>query len=101
MRGILAAAALARSEGYKRIFVPAIDAPEAALIPDIEVYPVETLNQLWRHFIGEELIPPFQPSEATAPPSPTSTRQTSARSKDRSTSNARSKSLPPVVTMFL
>lgn len=66
VRGILAAAALARSEGYKRIFVPAIDAPEAALIPNIEVYPVETLNQLWRHFIGEELIPPFQPSEATA-----------------------------------
>ncbi len=63
VRGILAAAALARSEGYKRIFVPAVDAPEAALIPDIEVYPVETLYQLWRHFIGEELIPVFQPSE--------------------------------------
>lgn len=63
VRGILAAAALARSEGYKRIFVPAIDAPEAALIPEIEVFPVETLNALWRHLNGEEQIPVYQPIE--------------------------------------
>jgi magnesium chelatase family protein len=61
VRGVLAAAALARSEGYKRIYVPVMDAPEASLIPDIEVYPVETLNSLWQHLNGENLIAPFQP----------------------------------------
>lgn len=67
IRGVLAAAALARSEGYKKVYVPAIDAPEASLIPDIEVYPVENLNQLWMHLNGESLIPPFKPGDVAAP----------------------------------
>ena len=46
VRGVLAAAALARAEGYKKLYVPASDAAEASLIPEIEVYPVETLHQL-------------------------------------------------------
>ena len=67
VRGILAVAALARSEGYKKIYVPAVDAPEASLIPDIEVYPVETLNQLWQHLNGENLISAFQPEDVETP----------------------------------
>ena len=67
VRGVLAAAALARSEGYHKVYVPAVDAPEASLIPDIEVYPVENLNQLWQHLNGENLIPPFQPGDVIAP----------------------------------
>jgi len=67
VRGILAAAALARSEGYQKVYVPAVDAPEASLIPDIEVYPVETLYQLWQHFIGENPILPFKPGDVVAP----------------------------------
>lgn len=63
VRGVLAAAALARAEGYKRIYVPVMDAPEASLIPDIEVYPVETLNSLWQHLNGENPIAPFQPGD--------------------------------------
>ena len=35
VRGVLAMAALARQEGYRRLFVPAADAAEAALIPDL------------------------------------------------------------------
>ncbi len=46
VRGILPMAALAREQGFERIIVPAIDGGEAALIPDIEVIPVENLNQL-------------------------------------------------------
>ena len=30
-------AATARANGFKRMFVPEVDAPEAALIPDLEV----------------------------------------------------------------
>ena len=67
VRGVMAAAALARSEGYRKVYVPGIDAPEASLIPDIEVFPVENLNQLWQHLNGENLIPPVQPGDVSAP----------------------------------
>jgi len=58
--GVLPMAALAREESFERVYVPAVDAPEAALIPDIEVYPVETLQQLASHLTGGEQIQPFE-----------------------------------------
>ena len=55
-KGILPMAASARAEGFKRIFVPEVDAAEAALIPDLEVIPVQSLSELYRHLIGEKKI---------------------------------------------
>jgi magnesium chelatase family protein len=66
-RGILPMAAAARANGFKRMFVPEADAPEAALIPDLEVYPVKSLAHLYRHLSGREPIQPYQPSEADTP----------------------------------
>lgn len=71
VRGVLAMAAMARQEGYKRFYVPAVDAAEAALIPDIEVIPVESLLALYLHLTGEATITPasskpFTPTTATA-----------------------------------
>lgn len=63
VRGVLAVAAQARKDGYKRLFVPACDAAEATLIPDIEVYPVNTLRELVDHLVGEEFIKPGTPLE--------------------------------------
>ena len=63
IRGILPITATARDQGYKRIFVPASDAPEAALIPDIESYPVASLSHLFQHLRSEELIEPHPPVE--------------------------------------
>lgn len=63
VRGILPMAAIAREQGYQRVFVPATDAPEAALIPDIEVIPVSTLAELAAHIAGEEIIEVQQPAE--------------------------------------
>ncbi len=59
VRGVLPMTALARTEGYRRVFVPADDAREAALIPDVEVIPVGNLAQLVNHLSGAELIPPL------------------------------------------
>ncbi len=59
-KGILPMADLARREGKKRVFVPACDAPEAALVPDIEVMPVESLFALVAHFQGLQPIAPYQ-----------------------------------------
>jgi magnesium chelatase family protein len=61
-RGVLPMAATARANGYKRMFVPEVDAPEAALIPDLEIIPVKTLADLYNHLSGRRLIEPYQPS---------------------------------------
>ncbi len=55
-RGILPMAATARQNGFKQIFVPASDAPEAALIPDVEVYAVSSLRDLYLHLTGQKPI---------------------------------------------
>ncbi len=68
--GVLPIAALARQEGLRRLFVPAADAPEAALVDGLEVYPVENLGQLAAHLQGLVRISPYRPSEdlAAQPP---------------------------------
>ena len=45
-KGILPMTAVARRLGVVRVFVPAEDADEAALLPDVEVIPVTNLAQL-------------------------------------------------------
>ncbi len=57
VRGILPMAAAARQNGYKRVFAPAVDAAEAALIPDLEVIPVNNFLELSAHLTGSHLIP--------------------------------------------
>ncbi len=57
-KGILPLAALARERGFTRVFVPAADAPEAALMPGIEVIPVRDLGELVGHLTGMKPISP-------------------------------------------
>ena len=54
--GVLPMVAVAREEGFESVFVPACDAGEAALVEGIQVFPVETLSHLARHFRGESVI---------------------------------------------
>jgi magnesium chelatase family protein len=63
-RGILPMAATARANGYKRMFVPEVDAPEAALIPGLEIIPVKSLADLYDHLSGRRLIEPYLPSSS-------------------------------------
>ncbi len=63
-RGILPMTFVARQQGFKRIFVPKSDAAEAALIPDLEVIPVSSLNELYWHLTGRQPIPPQEPIQA-------------------------------------
>jgi magnesium chelatase family protein len=53
VRGMLPMAATARQQNFKRVFVPASDAAEAALIPDLEVIPVNSLTELVMHLRGQ------------------------------------------------
>ncbi len=71
VRGVLPMAALARAEGFKKILVPAADAPEAALIPDIEVIPVPSLTKLVENLTTSAPLQPLPLDDicfAEAPP---------------------------------
>lgn len=67
-RGVLPMAATARANGFKRIFVAESDAGEAALIPDLEVYPVKTLAHLYDHLAGRQTIDIYQSSTDSLEP---------------------------------
>jgi magnesium chelatase family protein len=67
IRGVLPMAALAQRQGFERMFVPAIDAAEAALVPDIEVIAVETLTGLVNHLSGVVPIEPMPTIQLEAP----------------------------------
>lgn len=54
--GILSMMTLAQECGLRRAFIPAVDAPEAALIEGVDVFPVSTLADLVNHLVGEVLI---------------------------------------------
>lgn len=58
VRGVLPMTALARTASYRRVFVPEADAPEAALVPDVDVIPVSSLMQLVNHLSGTKPIAP-------------------------------------------
>ncbi len=59
--GILPIAAAARTAGFRRLFVPACDALEAALVPDLEVYGVSNLSALADHLNGLVSLPRQEP----------------------------------------
>jgi magnesium chelatase family protein len=59
--GVLPMTMTARDSSHERIYVPAVDAPEAALVEGIDVIPVESLVQLVKNLQGEEKISPYQP----------------------------------------
>jgi magnesium chelatase family protein len=57
--GVLPLAIMARDKEIKKIFVPAGNAAEAALIQDIEVYPATSLAEVVLHLTGGIPIPAF------------------------------------------
>ena len=66
VRGMLSMALAARALGVQRLFVPADNAPEATLAGGLEVYPVESVQQLLSHLTGRE---PISPAPAWEPAS--------------------------------
>ncbi|HHE73172.1 MAG TPA: ATP-binding protein, partial [Chloroflexi bacterium] len=72
VRGVLPVADMARHMGIETLYVPAMDAAEAALIPEIQVFPVESLAALVAHLRGLESIEPLTSDVASlsVPPPP-------------------------------
>lgn len=64
VKGLLSMAVKAQKCGFKKMFVPAVQSAQAAVVEGIEVYPVENVSQLLMHLTGMKLIektsvPPF------------------------------------------
>ena len=58
-KGILAMVSVARDQGYTSVFVPAVDADEASLVEEMQVYPVSSLRHLIGHLRCEDEIAPL------------------------------------------
>lgn len=56
--GVLPLAFLAREKGFKQIFLPAENAAEASVVPDIQIMPVGSLKELIYFFRGQKEIKP-------------------------------------------
>ena len=56
--GVLVAARGLWTLGYERVFVPAVDAPEAALVDGLEVIPCASLIAVVNHLLGVQPIAP-------------------------------------------
>lgn len=54
--GILPLTIAAKENRFDRIFVPAANAAEAAIVSDVTVYPVNNLRQLIQHLLGSKAI---------------------------------------------
>jgi magnesium chelatase family protein len=60
VNGILPMASMACQRGYRRLFVPQVDAPEAALVEGIDVYPIDSLAALVNHLNGRRPLSRFE-----------------------------------------
>jgi magnesium chelatase family protein len=58
VNGVLNIAMLAKKKGIRTLFVPSANAPEAAVVRDVEVIPVTSILHVIRHLEGIALIPP-------------------------------------------
>ncbi len=67
VQGVLSVATMAKTQEKPLLFVPKQNANEAALIPDIQVFGVDSLKELTDHLLGYTQIEPtsFHPPEMT------------------------------------
>ncbi len=67
MHGLLAMALEAKKRGFRRFFVPAANAREAAVAEGLEIYPVTRLEDLLSHLKGEARLSPLPGGLPDAP----------------------------------
>ncbi len=58
--GILPMVSVAAEQGFQTVYVPAVDAPEAALVEGVTIIPVTSLAVLLAHLRGDQPIAAFQ-----------------------------------------
>lgn len=63
VNGILPICMFALERGFKRIYLPKVNAKEASLVKGLEIMPVESLKQILKHLRGEEIIKSYKVSK--------------------------------------
>ena len=63
IKGALVSALMAREKGFKNIFLPKENAQEAALVKEINVFGLSSLQQLVNHLLGTTLLSPAPPTD--------------------------------------
>lgn len=63
---VLSAAQHCKNNGFDKLFVSSAVAAQAALIKGLEVYPVKSLAELYKHLIGEKALLPIAPTKINA-----------------------------------
>jgi len=58
--GAISITETAKTSGYKKIFLPKQNAAQASLVSDIEIFPVDTLKDIFLHLKKEQTIAPFE-----------------------------------------
>lgn len=61
VKGAMPMVYAAQQAGMTAVYVPANDAPEAALIGGVDIIPLQSLGQLVEHLYGLNPIPPYRP----------------------------------------
>lgn len=56
IRGIIGKLLAARSQNIRRCFIPAANLAQAQLVPGMELFPVPSLQSLYEHLLGLELL---------------------------------------------
>jgi magnesium chelatase family protein len=64
VNGVLSIAILAKEQGIENLFLPAVNAAEATLIPGLNVFGANNLLQVVEHLNGENILTPVQKTEA-------------------------------------
>lgn len=60
VKGVLSIALEAKRRGRTRLLVPDANAPEAAIVDGVDVFPIRNLRQAWDFLNGEHVIPAFK-----------------------------------------
>ncbi len=60
VNGILPIAIFAKKNNFKRLFIPAADAPEAGMVDGLEIYPIHNLTEIIEHLTGQKPLTPYQ-----------------------------------------
>ncbi len=60
INGVLPMAIYAKKAGYRRLYLPEVNASEAALVSGLEIMPIKSLKQIVAHLRSEEIIKPFK-----------------------------------------
>lgn len=61
--GVLSAAAACRDRNIGHLVVPAVNAAEAALVPDVRIIPAMTVHELVGMLAGDRPYPPVEPAK--------------------------------------